>query len=101
MSWLAIAGLAAFAYSCKAAGYFSLSRRPLSAPALAMVALIPPALLASIVVVQSIGEGGPRVLATRAAGVAAGTLVAWRRGPLIAVLVVAAGVTALLRAASG
>ncbi len=101
MSWWAILALAAFAYACKAAGFFSISRRPLSAPALAIIALIPPALLAAIVVVQSIGDGGPRVLATRAAGVAAGSLVAWRRGPLIVVLVVAAGVTALLRAASG
>lgn len=100
MSWPAIVALAVFAYACKAAGYFSLSRRPLSPPALAMIALIPPALLAAIVVVQSLDAGGPSELATRAAGVAAGTLVAWRRGPLIAVLVTAAGVTALLRAAS-
>src|SRR5919204_366295 len=56
------------------------------------------ALLAALVVASAVSDGQRLVLDPRLAGVAAGAAVAFARGPLLLVIVVAAGVTALIRA---
>ena len=61
------------------------------------LALVPAALLTALVVKDTFSTGTDLVLDARAVGVAAAAVAAWRRAPLIVVLVVGAGVTVLVR----
>lgn len=98
MSWAAILGLAAGAYAFKILGIFGLARVRLDGWGLGAVQLLPAALLSALVALQLFESGGTRVLATRLLGVAVGALAAWRRAPLIVVILVAAATTAAVRA---
>jgi branched chain amino acid efflux pump len=60
--------------------------------------LLPPALLAALVVVQTFADGTSLTLDARAAGVAAGGVAVALRAPFIVVVIVAAATAALLRA---
>jgi branched-subunit amino acid transport protein len=83
-------------YAFKAAGYVLPERWLAGARLRRVVELLPVALLAALVVVEALAAGrhldwdGPRL-----AGVAAGGLLVWRRAPF-PVVVVAAGVVAVL-----
>lgn len=97
MSWGAVLVLSVGAYALKAAGL--LGGRAAGHPlVLRTVALLPPALLAALVVVQTLGSDAGIVLDERAAGLAAAGLAVWRRAPFVVVVVTAAAVTAGLRA---
>lgn len=63
-----------------------------------VVVLLAPALLAALVVTQALAEGERLTLHADAVGVAAGGAVAWRGHSVIACVIVAACVTAGLRA---
>jgi hypothetical protein len=97
VTWIAILGLAAGAYAFKAFGIFGLSRVPLRGRVLVLVQLLPAAMLAALVVTQTMSSGGDPTSWTRVAGVGVGAVATWRRAPLLAVLVVSAATTALLR----
>jgi len=60
--------------------------------------LLPLALLAALVVVQSFGAGRSLALDARAAGLAAGALALLLRAPFLGVVLVAAATAALVRA---
>jgi branched-subunit amino acid transport protein len=60
--------------------------------------LIPPALIAALVVKDTFSVGQELQIDARAAGVAAAVLLAWRRAPMLVVIVVGAAVTAAVRA---
>jgi branched-subunit amino acid transport protein len=76
------------------------SWRDLPPRLMAVVALLAPALLAALVVTQTVGEEKGVTIDTRLAGVAAaGAAIAARRGVVI-VVTVAAAATALVRALS-
>jgi hypothetical protein len=98
VSWWPILALAAGAYACKAVGVLAGARLPVSGRWVAVVQLLPPALLAALVVVQTIGDGAAIHLDARLAGVAAGGLAAWRGAPFLVVIGLAAVVAAALRA---
>ncbi|MGY6500899.1 MAG: AzlD domain-containing protein [Acidimicrobiales bacterium] len=100
MSWWLIGVLAAGAYGFKAVGLLAFDARPPSPRIVAGLALLPPALLGALIVVQTVAVDTSIQLDARVVGVAAGGLVAWRRAPFLVVLVVAAAVTALVRAVS-
>jgi hypothetical protein len=51
-------------------------------------------------VVLTLEEAGRLVVDARAAGVASGALAAWRKAPLIVVVLTAMGVTAVIRTLS-
>jgi branched-subunit amino acid transport protein len=59
--------------------------------------LIPAALIAALIVNDTFADGKDLVVDARAAGVAAAALAAWRRAPLIVVIVIGAAVTAAIR----
>ena len=101
MSWVAILLLAAGAYAFKALGLLVLGPRAAGATSLRIAALLPAALLPALVAVQTFGAGRSLVLDARAAGLVAAGVAVWRRAPFIVVVLVAAGVTAGLRAVSG
>ncbi len=97
MSWGVVLTIAAGAYFFKAAGTFGLGRymeRPIM---LAFAALLPPALLAALVAVQTFSTGTSLVIDARAAGVAAGGIAVWRNAPFWLVVTIAAAVTAIIR----
>lgn len=97
--WITIGVVAVVSAALKAAGPALLGGRPLPPGAQAVVALLAPALLTSIVVVQTFTSGEELVLDARAPGVAvAAGAVVLRASPLVAVAA-AVVVTALLRAA--
>lgn len=97
MSWTAVLVLAAGAFGFKAAGMFGLGRLMTSPRLVAVAALLPPALLAALVAVQTLSTGTDLVLDARAAGVAAGGLAVWRGAPFWVVVTIAAAVTAGIR----
>lgn len=98
MTWLALLGTAVGCYALKLAGW-SLPARWLESERLReAAALLPLALLAALVVVQTLGDGRGLSLDARAAGVLVGGVAAWRRAPFIVVVLVAAVTAAALRA---
>jgi branched-subunit amino acid transport protein len=100
VSWTAILLLAGLAYAFKALGLVGLDGVELPAWFGKVTALLPPALLAALVVVQTFGDGESLVLDARAVGLAAGCLAVWRRAPFLVVVIVAAASTAAVRAIS-
>jgi branched-subunit amino acid transport protein len=93
-----IAGCALVTYAIKGIGPLALGGRDLPLWFTSIVILLSPALFAALVVTQALADGEHLVIGADTVGVAAGGLVAWRFGSVIGCVVVAAGVTALLRA---
>ncbi|MHB1139007.1 MAG: AzlD domain-containing protein [Microthrixaceae bacterium] len=98
MSWLQILVLAAIAYAFKAVGLVVLGGRELTGPALRAVSLLPPALLAGLVAVQTFTDGRSLELDARVVGLAFAGIGVWRRWPFVVIVVGAAAVTAAVRA---
>ena len=93
-----IGGCAVVTFAIKAAGPVALGGRELPGWFTGVVVLMAPALLTALVVTQSLAHGHHIHVGAQTAGVAAGGLVAWRFGSIIACVFVAVGVTAGLRA---
>ena len=100
MSWWVVLALAAGAYGFKVTGLVLLGGRTLPNRLVRCVALLPAAMLAALIVVATFGADRALVLDARAAGVGVAVLAAWRRAPFPVVIVVAAVVTAAVRAAT-
>lgn len=98
MSWAAVLALAGGTYVLKAIGPFLAGGRALPPRLALVVGLLPAALLAALVAVQTVGAGQGVVLDARLAGLAAGGLAVWRRAPFALVVVAGMAATALLRA---
>lgn len=98
MSWVAIVVLAVGTYALKAVGPVLVGGRPLPRRLGEVAALLPAALLAALVAVQTLGGNGGIHLDARIAGVAAAAVAVWLRAPFLAVIAVGAGTAALLRA---
>jgi hypothetical protein len=110
MSWAAVVVLAVGAYGFKALGTFGLARLnrdhagARAAPRSGMLALfpvlaglIPAALFAALVAVQTLEADGGLTLDARLAGVGAGAIAVWRRAPFVVVVILAMAVTAAIR----
>lgn len=97
-AWIVVAAVGAATVAIKAAGPLLLGGRPLPPRVLAVVRLLAPALLAALVVTQTVVSADRLVMDARliGVGVAAGALVL--RAPLLVVVVLAAASTALVRA---
>jgi branched-subunit amino acid transport protein len=93
-----IAGCAVTTFAIKAAGPVALGGRELPTWFTSVVILLSPALLAALVATQVFAEGDRLALEADTAGVAAGGLVYWRSKSIVACVVIAAAVTAALRA---
>lgn len=97
MTWPAILLLGAGAYACKALGLVGGARAASIGRTERVLSLLPAALLAALVMVQTFDGGHRLVVDARAAGVATGTVLAWRKAPFVVVVSAAALVTAALR----
>jgi len=93
-----IGGCALVTVAIKAVGPIALGGRELPDWFSSLVVLLAPALLAALVVTAALADGDRLAVGPDTAGVAAGGLVAFKTGSIIACVVVAAGLTAGLRA---
>jgi branched-subunit amino acid transport protein len=96
--WLVVLLVGAATIALKAVGPVVLGGRSLPLRLAAPIELLAPAVLAALVVTQLVGGDRELVLDERLAGIAAAALALALRAPLLAVVVVAAAVTALTRA---
>ena len=80
-------------------GPLAAGARDLPAPAVRVVVLLAPALLAALVVTNALADGDRLRLGADTAGAVVAALLLWRRAHVLVVVVAAAGVTAGLRAA--
>ena len=99
MSWASIVVLVVGAYGFKVFGVLGLGRVADGAAArfAPLTALIPAALFAALIAVQTVGGDEALVLDARILGVGAGAVAVWRKAPFVVVVVVAMAVTALVR----
>jgi uncharacterized membrane protein len=98
-TWVAVLAAAAIAFAAKFAGYV-VPPAALEEPRVARVTgMLPAALLASLVVLQTFSTGQDLVLDARAAGLVVAVVALTCRAPFIVVVVLAAVTAAGLRAA--
>lgn len=98
-TWLTIAALAVLTALIRASGPVALGGRELAPRLAGVIALLAPALLAALIVVETVGGDGAIEIDARIAGVAAaGGLLLVRGKAMLTAIVVAATITALLRA---
>lgn len=98
MTWTLVLALAAGAYACKVVGLVLIGERTVPPVVQRCLALIPAALITALIVKDTVSVGQDLVVDARLAGVAAAVVATWRRAPLVVVIVIGAGVTALVRA---
>jgi branched-subunit amino acid transport protein len=82
----------------KAAGPIALGGRELPPRFAAVISLMAPALLAALVAVSALADDRHLAVGADTAGVAVAGVVLWRGGSIVAGVVIAAAVTAALRA---
>jgi branched-subunit amino acid transport protein len=98
MSWALVLGLAAGAYLFKVLGLIVIGDRTVPPVLERCLALIPAALIAAIIVTNTFADGRHLQVDARVAGVSVAVLAAWRRAPVIVIIVLGAAVTAAVRA---
>jgi branched-subunit amino acid transport protein len=96
--WTTIGLLALISAGIKATGPVLVGGRDLPGWATGVIELLAPALLAALVLVETFGSDRALVLDARAPGVAAAALAIALRAPLLLTVVLAAAVTAAVRA---
>ncbi|HET8758372.1 MAG TPA: AzlD domain-containing protein [Solirubrobacteraceae bacterium] len=96
--WITIALLTVGTVAIKATGPVILGGRELPPRLNGVVARLAPSLLAALVVVETFGHDQRLAVDESAAGLAAAAVALAARLPMFAVVVIAAAVTALLRA---
>jgi len=97
MSWLTLLAIAAGAYAFKVLGLIVLGGRTLPDRLGRCLDLLPAALLPALIAVNTIVTGQHIVVDARLAGVSAAGIATWRRAPFPVVVVLGAGITALVR----
>jgi hypothetical protein len=96
-TWLVVAVVGAGTIACKGVGPLLLGGRTLPRRLAGIVEMLAPALLAALVVTQAVGGDRRLVFDERLLGLAAAVVAIRLRAPLLAVVVVAAAVTAVAR----
>ena len=97
MTWTLIILLTIGSYAFKVTGLVILGGRTLPPIFERCLALIPAAVLTALVMKDTFTQGQELVLDARALGIAVAVIAAWRKAPLIVVIVLGAAVTALVR----
>jgi branched-subunit amino acid transport protein len=97
VTWTLIILLTLGAYAFKVTGLVFLGGRSLHPIFERCLALIPAAVVTALVMKDTFTQGQELVLDARALGIAVAVIAAWRKAPLIVVIVLGAAVTALVR----
>jgi branched-subunit amino acid transport protein len=100
VSWTVLLGLCAVSYALKAVGPVLAGGRQLSPNVRRTLDLVAVPLLAALILVQTFGDGRRLVLDARAPALAVAAVLVWRRAPFLVVVLSAAAVAALVRAAA-
>lgn len=95
---IVVAGCAIVTFAIKAAGPVLAGGRELPGAVQEVLALFAPALLAALVVVSALADGKHITADAETAGVVASGLVYWRTRSIVGCVLVAAALTAALRA---
>jgi branched-subunit amino acid transport protein len=95
---IVVAGCAVVTFSIKAAGPMLSGGRELPGAVQDVLVLFAPALLAALVVVSALADGKHVTVDAETAGVVASGLVYWRTRSIVGCVLVAAALTAALRA---
>jgi branched-subunit amino acid transport protein len=98
VAWAVVGGAAAVTAVIKGIGPFALGGRQLPEWFSSVVVLLAPALLAALVVASTLADGKNLHVGADTAGVAAAGVAFWRGASVIVGVVIAAAVTAGLRA---
>lgn len=102
MSWVVLLSIGGGAYLFKLVGALTAERvGAAGATVTGALMLLPPALLTALVLIWTFDGGDRLVIDARLAGVAAGSLAALLRAPFVVVVVIAAALTAAVRALTG
>lgn len=96
--WWTIAGVAVTTAMIKAFGPVVLGGRPLPARFNGVIVLTAPAVLAALIATSIFADGARLGVGASTVGVAAASVIVWRRGSVLLAVVAAAAVTAILRA---
>ena len=97
MTWVVIAIVGAVTIAFKASGPVLLGGRSLPERVSAVVDVLAPAMLAALVVTQTVGGDREIVLDERLLGVAVGAVAVVLRAPLLVVMTAAAATAAVVR----
>lgn len=97
--WVAVLVASLISFALKLSGYLVPSRWLAHPVALRVAAVLPAALLAALVVVQTVSSGARLVLDARVCGLAVAAVALLLRAPFLVVVVLAAVAAALVRAA--
>jgi branched-subunit amino acid transport protein len=97
MTWTLIILLALGAYAFKVTGLIILGGRSLPPVFERCLGLIPAAIITALVMKDTFTVGQDLTLDARALGIAVAVIAAWKRAPLIVVIVLGAAATALIR----
>ena len=97
-AWALVGLCAVVTAAIKAAGPVALGGRELPAWFNGVISLMAPALLAALVCVSALADGDHLAVGADTAGVAVAGLALWRGVSIVAAVIIAAAVTALLRA---
>jgi len=97
MTWVVIGVVGAVTMVFKASGPVLLGQRELPPRVTSVVEVLAPAMLAALVVTQTVGGDRELVLDERLAGVFVGAVAVRLRAPLVVVMVAAAATAALIR----
>ncbi|MEO8477337.1 MAG: AzlD domain-containing protein [Actinomycetota bacterium] len=97
-AWTIVALVGLGTVVIKSLGPMLLGGKPLPRQIGALVALLAPALLAALVAINTFGEGRNLTADARVLGVAVAAVATLRKAPVLLVIVLAAGTTALARA---
>lgn len=97
--WTVVALCALTTVVAKGIGPAATGSRDLPAPAVRVVVLLAPALLAALVVTNALADGDRLQVGADTAGALVAAVLLWRRAHVLVVVVAAAAVTAGLRAA--
>ena len=96
--WALIAGCAVVTVLIKAAGPIAFGGRDMHPRFAAVIALMAPALLSALVVTATLSEGDRLGVGADTAGVAVAGVAIWRGANVVVGVLIAAAVTAALRA---
>jgi hypothetical protein len=96
--WSTIFAVGLASAAIKAAGPVLVGGRELPGRAVAVIALLAPALLSALVITETFGEDGHLVLDERAVGVAVAGVALALRAPVLVAIALAAVTAALIRA---
>jgi len=100
-TWIVVAAVGVITIAIKGFGPMLLGGKPLPPRLNGVVALLAPALLAALVAVNTLGGDRELVIDARLPGVLAAAVTIWLKAPVLVVVIVAALVTAGVRAFTG